>query len=153
MGVSLLLIPVIVAAADAIPRILERAGVDGGAQVLRIPTRMKDAELLRASLHDYGCSSVQAEGSVHSEVQGARVVFQPAPDGTHEAVFVGQVTDEQARAFVDAVQDEYVRHVQARVYDRLKSRARERGMRLEAERVERDNTVTLRFAMPVTVGG
>lgn len=152
MGVSLILIPIIIAAANTLPDVLEGIG-SGAERVLRVPTRIKDAQLLRAALHDYGCQSVEDGGNVHSRLQGGRIVFQPAADGTHEAVFVGSVTEEQARAFVDALHHEYARHVQARVYEMLKAKARQRGMTLEGEKVEADNTVTLRFAMPVKVGG
>ena len=151
MGVSILLIPIIIAAADGLPRLLEATG--GGAErVLRVPTRIKDAELLRAALHDYGCQSVEHEGSVHSQIQGGRIVFEPAEDGRHEAVFVGDVAEEQARAFVEALEHEYARLVQARVYERLKQKAAARGMTLERERVDADGSVVMRYAMPVRVG-
>jgi hypothetical protein len=151
MGVFLVLIPVVIVAADAMPRIFSGSG-SGAERVLRLPTRMKDAELLRASLHDYGCPSVEDAGNVHGRVEGGRIVFQPGEEGRHEAVFVGDVAEAQAHAFVAAVEHEYARHVQTRVYERLKVKARERGMRLEAERVEEDRSVVLRFAVPVGRG-
>jgi hypothetical protein len=151
MGVSLLLIPIIIAAADAIPQLFEGSG-EGTDRVLRLPTRIKDAELLRAALHDYGCESVENQGSVHSQIESARIVFQPGEEGRHDAVFVGTVSDEQARAFVEAVEHEYARLVQARVYERLKQKAVQRGMTLERERVDADGSVVLRYAMPARAG-
>jgi hypothetical protein len=151
MGVSLLLIPIIIAAADTMPRMFEGSG-QGADRVLRLPTRIKDAELLRAALHDYGCQSVEEQGNVHSLIEGGRIVFQPGEEGRHDAVFVGTVTEAQARAFVDAVEHEYARLVQARVYERLKQKAAQRGMKLEREKVDADGSVVLRYAMPVRAG-
>ncbi|HEX8317736.1 hypothetical protein [Longimicrobium sp.] len=151
MGVSLLLVPIIIAAADAMPRLFAGSDESEG-RVLRLPTRIKDAELLRAALHDYGCASVEEAGSVHSLLDTAQIVFQPGAEGRHDAVFVGTVTDERARAFVDAVEHEYARLVQARVYERLKQKAAQRGMKLEREKVDADGSVVLRYAMPVRAG-
>lgn len=67
-------------------------------------------------------------------------------------MFVGTVTEAQARAFVEALEHEYARIVQARVYERLKQKAAERGMKLEREKVDADGSVVLRYAIPVRAG-
>jgi hypothetical protein len=50
---------------------------------------------------------------------------------------------EHDRAFLTELEDEYALLVQQRVYERLLSKAKERGLVVESEEVQEDNSVTI----------
>lgn len=141
MSVSLVLVPIAIAAAGAI-----RAHVESRSAV-RVETRMRDEELLRRALEEYGCKNVRAEETVAASADGREILFERAEAGTFEGRFTG-IDKAEAETFVREVEHEYTRLLQAQVYERVLAGAAERGYTLESERVEEDNSVVLTLRVP-----
>jgi hypothetical protein len=145
VGVVLILIPIAFAVAGAVSTRRERNERDAASYLLE--TRFKDAELLRKALDAYGCKSIDREDTLHSEIDGTRIVFEPRDEGRFDVVFFGRIPFEQATTFLADITDEYTRALQDRVYQRLIDRAKDRGLRLESDAVQEDNSVLLTFTL------
>lgn len=141
MSVSLVLIPVAIAVAGAISTRKERS--QEVPDSFRLGTRMKDEGLLRTALENYGCRSVAMGQTIDSTINGARILFERNERGVFEAVFVGDIPSDHAQTFLADLDEEYTRMVQQQVYQNLLSRARERGLILESEEVQEDNSIVL----------
>ena len=141
MSVSLALIPVAIAVAGAIAtrKEAQRDPQDS----FRLETRMKDEGLLNAALESYGCRSVVTGGTVDSALGDTRMVFERDERGVFDALFVGDISAEHAGAFLTELNEEYTLLVQQRVYQNLLSRAEERGLVVESEEIQEDNSVMI----------
>ncbi len=104
---------------------------------------MKDEELLNAALESYGCRSVVVGETVDSALGDTRMVFERDEQGVFDALFVGDIPAAHARTFLDELQEEYALLVQQRIYQNLLTRAKERGLVVESEQVQEDNSVTI----------
>lgn len=144
MSISLILVPIAIAAFAAAAG--DQAGKAGDPPAsLRLGTRMKSERLLRATLEDYGCRYVTAGGRVDSTVEDARIFFERDETDAFDAVFVGGISGEHARAFLSELEQGYAQLLQQQVYENLLARAHERGLVLESEEVREDNSVLLSF--------
>lgn len=141
LSVSLALIPVAIAVAGAIAT--RREAQQDPQDSFRLRTRMKDEELLHAALENYGCGSVVAGETVDSALGDTRMVFGRDETGAFEALFVGDISAEHGASFLAELDEEYTLLVQQRVYQNLLSRAEERGLVVESEQVQEDNSVTI----------
>lgn len=143
MSVTLVLIPVAIAVAGAINTRKER--LQELPDSFSLETRMKDEELLEAALSNYGCKSVVTGETIDSTLNGARILFERNEQDIFEAVFVGGISTDHARTFVAELDEEYAQLVQQQVYENLLSRARQRGLVMESEEVQEDNSIVVTF--------
>jgi len=143
MSITLILIPVAIAVAGAISTRKERS--EGLPNSFSLETRMKDEELLEAALRNYGCKSVTTGGTIDSTLNGTRILFERNEQGVFEAIFVGDISADHARTFVAELDEEYAQLVHQQVYENLLSRARQRGLVMESEEVQEDNSIVLTF--------
>jgi hypothetical protein len=150
MGVFLVLIPIAFAVAGALNSRKTSRQQELGSFLLE--TRFKDSELLREALDSYGCKAVAQDGEVTSAIDGARILFQLNEQETLDAVFYGNIPFHHAESFISDLTDEYTRVLQNRVYHRLLSRAKERGLLLESEEVHDDSSIVLTFALQESSG-
>lgn len=141
MSVSLALIPVAIAVAGAIAAREERTQDSHGS--FRLETRMKDGELLTSALQRHGCKSVVVSETIDSALGHTRMVFKRDERGVFGAVFEGEISTEHARTFLAELDEEYTLLVQERVYRNLLSKAKERGILVESEEVQEDNSVVI----------
>jgi hypothetical protein len=141
LSVTLALIPVAIAVAGAMTT--RKDGGQDPRSSFRFGTRMKDDGLLNAALKRYGCRSVVTDNTIDSTVGETRMVFERDESGVFESLFIGDIPVEHARAFLTELEDEYALLVQQRVYERLLSKAKERGLVVESEEVQEDNSVTI----------
>ena len=124
MSVTLALIPVAIAVAGAIATRKEEQQQDPPSS-FRLETRIKDEELLNASLERYGCRSVVMGATVDSVLGDTRMVFERDDRGVFDALFIGDISTEHAATFLAELDEEYTLLVQQRVYENLLSRAKE----------------------------
>lgn len=143
MSVTLVLIPVAIAVAGAISTRKERSQELSNS--FSLETRMKDEELLKAALENYGCKSVVMEETIDSTLDGTRILFERNEQDVFEVVFVGDISTDHARTFVAELDEEYTQLVQQQVYENLLSRARQRGLVMESEEVQEDNSIVVTF--------
>ncbi|MER7008746.1 hypothetical protein ABT297_37685 [Dactylosporangium sp. NPDC000555] len=131
MSVSLLLIPLAIAAAAA------RAGLTKGADtsVCTVETRMRDAELLAAALRDTRAAVTPDGADLVADWAGVRARFGRDERHIWSAHFTGDVDEPRAVEIVRAVDAAYGRQVQRAVLARLTERAPAAGLRLESRSV------------------
>ena len=108
---------------------------------------MTDAHILQAALDSCGCQSVTTGMTVDSEIQGARIIFEPTENGAFNAVFIGGIPAERAEEFLAGLYDQYTRQVQQEVYQKVKERAASKGMVLESEEMQADDSIVLTFCV------
>ncbi|HEY7033386.1 MAG TPA: hypothetical protein VH482_18745 [Thermomicrobiales bacterium] len=145
MSIELALIPIAIAIAGRVGSRKKRARELPNSFCLE--TQFKDGAILQASLEDYGCRSIFTGSKVDSYIGGTQIIFEPSESGVFDAVFVGNIAIEHAQAFIADLHDEYTKRVQREVYQKLISRAKDRGLLLESEAVQDDNSIVLTFAI------
>jgi hypothetical protein len=111
MPESRIWLPLLMAAAS-LPEGLDRP-FPAAEHVVRVATRIKDADLLRVSLREFGAEPASFEGTLHASVDGGPVEFEPSAHGRMEAVFPPGTSEERAHSVVLAVEQEYARHLRA----------------------------------------
>ena len=144
MSVTLALIPVAIAVAGAIASRTERP--QDASNSSRFETKMRDETLLERALGNHGCRTVvTGDENVDSALGETRIRFERDERGVFEAVFVGDIAVDEAQGFLEALDEEYALLVQQQVYENLLLRARKRGLVMEFEEVQDDNSIVLTF--------
>lgn len=111
-------------------------------------TVMKERELLKSVLTDYGCE-VRLEGKeLLTNVEGATLSFVLGKEGNYDAWFTGDITEERAKEIVTEIQDMYTREVQSSTYNKVVKDAETKGYSLESEEMEEDNSIVLTYVIP-----
>jgi hypothetical protein len=144
MSISVVLLPLAIAAVTVARERMERRE-EQGQLVCTVGTRMRDRELLAGALTDIGAEvAVSAEGnSLLVTWPDTTARFDRGADGVWGAHFAGDVDEARVRGLVGEVDAAYGRRVQTAVLARLRERAPAAGLRLDAERLEEDDSVTL----------
>jgi hypothetical protein len=144
MSVSLLLVPLAIAAAAA------HAGLKRGAAeatVCTVQTRMRDAGLLSAALRDTRAAVAVEGDDLVADWAGVRARFSRGADQIWAAHFTGEADEARAVEIVRAIDAAYGRQVQQAVLARLQERAPAAGLRLESRSVTPDHAVRLVYAV------
>ncbi|ROT32163.1 hypothetical protein [Micromonospora sp. HM5-17] len=152
MSVSLLLVPVALAAATTVAG-LASGRDDDGRVVCEVQTRMRDENLLAAALRETGAAVTVRGHEIAVAWQGVQATFRRDQNGIWTASFTGEVDESRAIEIVRAVDAGYGRQVQRAVLDRLRERAPAAGLRLESEQTMEDEAVRLVFAVREGVRG
>ncbi|MEE6257004.1 hypothetical protein [Plantactinospora sonchi] len=146
MSISLLLIPLAVAAATAATGLASGQDEDGQV-VCQVQTRMRDENLLSVALRETGALVTADNGQLNATWDGVHAAFRRGTDGIWAAHFTGDVDERRAVEIVHALDAGYGRQVQRAVLDRLHERAPAAGLRLESESATEDNAVRLVFTV------
>jgi hypothetical protein len=148
MSIELALLPIAISAIGAIANRKKPQAVAGNHAQNPIyrETRMKDPELLQFALQNCGCRSVVSGVKVDSAIESARIVFEPVEGNAFIAVFTGDISSIQADDFLADVFMEYTRQVQQQVYRKLMNSATTKGMTLDAEELQDDDSIVLTFS-------
>jgi hypothetical protein len=119
-----------------------------GKQVsLVVPTRFRDADLLKRTLSAQGYRSIALGDNIALAVGSHQLVFRPAEDGTFALTCLGEIDRRQAMEFVDTLHVQYIELLRRQVYERLLDRAHQRGFVLESQTEEGNNVLALTFAV------
>ncbi|CAL4858433.1 hypothetical protein [Microbacterium sp. MM2322] len=161
MSISLILVPAALAAAAALggTGVVGALSLNAGAKAepgsrgseavpVAVQTRMKNPDLLAASLADLGATDASLEdGVLTATLDGLEVVMSRTEDGVwgaHLSRLDGhEVTEAEATAVMTQLDVAYARHVQRAVADRIRSRADQAGFELVSETRDEDDTVTM----------
>jgi len=144
MSLSLVLIPLAVAAAAASQAHQDHPSDVAAVNEIRVESRMRDETLLVASLGDLGATVRRADdGALLVETPGGGLTMKRDAAGLWNACFAGAWTPNGARAFVEDLDRAYGLQVQRAVIRRLEERAPEAGMRITSQSVDDDRVVTL----------
>jgi hypothetical protein len=146
MSVEILLLPIAIAViggAMANQQPSSKQSTKPSETTFSITTRMTNPHILQTALRNWGCKSVTTAENVHTAIEGARIVFEQAEGVPFKAVFVGNIPTDLAQKFIADVYGEYTRLVQQDVYIKLKQRATAKGLVLESEEVQADDSIVL----------
>ncbi|MBG6238544.1 hypothetical protein IWX78_001516 [Mycetocola sp. CAN_C7] len=158
MSVTLLLIPLAIAAATAAGGVgvagavtmARNTGDDsaGPAPALRVRTRMKDSTLLSDALTNLGATRVEvSKRSVTAEIDGTSLTMRLTDDKIWEAHVEGidgRVVDEASVTdLIQRLDAEYALLVQQTVAEKIRQRAESSGFDLVSETRDVDDTVTM----------
>lgn len=144
MSISLVLVPLAIAAVTALHTARGSAVDREGRMVCQVGTRMRDTGLLADALGDVAADvTVQGPNAVTATWDDVSAHFTRDPEGTWGAHLTGTVDEGRARDVVAAIDAAYGRRVQAAVLRRLRERAPAAGLRFDSETIDQDDTVTV----------
>jgi hypothetical protein len=114
--------------------------------VTEFSTSIRNENLLRETLIKMGARNIQADQkSLGSDIDHFHIAFAQKNDQTFSIRFVGNVKQEEAICFKDDLIAEYSHTAQSHVYETLKRRAEEKGLRLEKEVLQSDQSIVLTY--------
>ncbi|GAA1195157.1 hypothetical protein [Pseudonocardia alaniniphila] len=144
MSISLVLLPLAIAAVTAV-HTAKGSGVDAqGRNVCEVGTRMRDTGLLAEALTDVGAGvRVENPHQLTASWHGVTAYFARDHEGTWSAHLTGEVDESRARGIIASIDSAYGRRVQAAVLARLRERAPLAGLQVESETVSADDSVAL----------
>lgn len=146
MSVSMILVPVAIAAASAWHA--SRTEEDEAGQlVCNVSTRMRDATLLRQALTDTSAAVTEDGTSLLATWVGVEARFTRDDNDIWSAHLTGDIDESQAVSIIAAIDQAYGLRVQTEVLNRLRSRAGLAGMTIETEKKNDDQSVTMVLAV------
>ncbi|ADJ50197.1 hypothetical protein AMES_8372 [Amycolatopsis mediterranei S699] len=115
--------------------------------VVTVRTRMRHRDLLARALTGLRAQVTDDGTSVVAAWEGRRITFGYGPEGVQVAHVDGPgLVPAEASRLVLSVDEAYAAEVQRAVLARLKDRAAQVGMRVEAERVNADQSISVTLA-------
>lgn len=125
--------------------ILQNSGNTNEKRIV-LKTTIRNADLLKKTLFNLGAKNVNNSSSqIQGLIDQFHIVFEQDKDGTLSVRFEGEIELEEAKKFVDELQNEYGKVVQEFVYVKLKEKAVEKGLDLEQEKVQNDQSIVLTY--------
>jgi hypothetical protein len=115
--------------------------------VVTVRTRMRHRDLLSRALAGLRAQVTDDGTTVFAAWEGRRIAFGYGPEGVQVAHVDGpDLTEAEASRLVLSVDEAYAAEVQRAVLARLKDRAAQAGMRVESERVNADQSISVTLA-------
>ncbi|MEU0533067.1 hypothetical protein [Amycolatopsis tolypomycina] len=115
--------------------------------VVTVRTRMRHRDLLARALTGLRAQVTDDGTSVVAAWEGRRITFGYGPEGVQVAHVDGPgLVPAEASRLVLSVDEAYAAEVQRAVLARLKDRAAQAGMRVESERVNADQSISVTLA-------
>ncbi|WP_103355305.1 hypothetical protein [Amycolatopsis sp. CA-128772] len=115
--------------------------------VVTVRTRMRHRDLLARALAGLRAQVTDDGNAVTAAWEGRRITFTYGPEGVQVAHVDGPgLTEAEASRLVLSVDEAYAAEVQRAVLARLKDRAAQAGMRVESERVNADQSISVTLA-------
>ena len=154
MSILISIVPIVLgtlAASSAIVAATTAAETDANRQknsqdVIELPTSIRNEKLLRETLEKMGARNIKLDQkSLGSDIDHFHIAFVPTNDQTFNIRFVGNVKQEEAIDFTNDLIAEYSHVVQNYVYETLKRKAEEKGLRLEKEILQSDQSIVLTY--------
>ncbi|MGC7095137.1 hypothetical protein ACPZ19_10770 [Amycolatopsis lurida] len=109
-----------------------------------VRTRMRHRDLLTRALTGLNAQVSGDENTVVAQWAGRRIQFTYGQDGVQLAHVDGPaINPAEAEQLVLSVDNAYAAEVQRQVYERLKERAAQTGMRVESERTNADQSISV----------
>jgi UDP-N-acetylglucosamine enolpyruvyl transferase len=147
MSVEMLLIPIVIAAVGTagtgVSIFSSNKEISKDKNIMVYETKMKDKELLKNALEVFGHKPFLEENLIDIDLDEYNLIFQLNEQNIFEAVFQGDITEEQAQVMVSNIYDEYTKLVQERVYYKVLENIKDYDIDLESESVHDDNSIVL----------
>lgn len=147
MSVEMLLIPIVIAAVGTagtgVSLLSSNKEISESSSILTYETKMKDSKLLKKALEVFGYEPFLQKELIDITLEDYELIFQLNKQDIFEAVFQGNVTEENAQKIVSDIYDEYTKLVQEQVYYKVLENIQDYDIELESESVQDDNSIIL----------
>ncbi|ANC79149.1 hypothetical protein JYA63_05235 [Fictibacillus nanhaiensis] len=151
MSIELVLIPVGIAVAQSVGSMIEKHKFKE--KTYTIKTVMKRHHLLQRAIEQYGCKVNELTlQNYETEIGDIKIYFQQDEQGIFEAVFDESVDANDAIEFIENLHTEYKYLIQQETYKALLIKAKDKGLILESEEIQKDRSILLTFNV-ANVGG
>lgn len=112
---------------------------------LTLPTVANNEQLLCETLKNRCLEYTVDKGIVNTKLNSHHVRFSKDENGTYQMEFLGDANQDQALQFARDLNELYGRLVQQKSYENLLERAKEKGLNLQTETTQDDNSMVLTF--------
>lgn len=113
---------------------------------LLLPTSIRNVEFLLRTIQKLGTQQVSIkEDCITANFSSLSVVYQPDENGYICLHFRGNIEPKEAYEFKDLLEVQYGKLLQEAVYNQIKQKAEEEGLKLETEQVEENDTIVLTY--------
>ncbi|MGN7821250.1 hypothetical protein ACTJJB_14060 [Chitinophaga sp. 22536] len=111
-----------------------------------VQTKMKSEALLRNTLAKlYNATINDRDNALETEISGHQLVFRMSSTGFYEIQYFKSMEGDAVRTLVRDMEAEYRGMVQDYVYNTIKTKAEEKGLVLEQETVQKNQSIVLTF--------
>jgi hypothetical protein len=108
------------------------------------PTNFRDRSLLVRTLQDFGVNTIQTNnGDIVCMVQNVQLTFRQEGDAPFHVEIVNAPSLQEIYYYLSDLDDEYKKHVQSQVYEKLKKKIEEKAFTIESEEVLEDNSIVI----------
>lgn len=148
MSLSVFLIPAaigVAAVAVDVAKVEEDTSFAKDEVYYKLETKIKDEQLLQATLKNYGSEAEVDNEEVSSRVGDTDITFIKDKKGTYQAYFHESIALRDAEEFLESIYEEYTRIVQRKTYEKLKERAGNEGLIFESEETNEEESIVLTF--------
>ena len=115
-------------------------------EALALGTNIRNEELLKRTLVNLGAKNISSgKNAVEGKIDAFHIVFEKTATGLFNIKFQGEITEAEAAKFRDELQQEYGSVVQDYIYTQLKQKAEQKGLSLEQETVQKDQSIVLTY--------
>lgn len=147
MSVEILLIPIVIAALGTtgagVGLLSSNKEVSEDKNILIFETKMKDSNLLKRALEVFGYKPFLEKEFIDVTLAEYELIFQLNEQNIFEAVFKGDINEEDAQKIISDVYDEYTKLVQEQVYYKVLENIQDYNIELESESIQEDNSIVL----------
>jgi len=110
------------------------------------PTNMKSEGLIRNTLTKLYQAKINGKGNLFETViYGCQLVFQMSGSGFYEVNYFYSQEAGDVAALISDIEAEYKGMVQDYIYNTIKAKAEEKGLVLEQEAVQKNQSIVLTF--------
>ncbi|WP_343744029.1 hypothetical protein [Chitinophaga sp.] len=111
-----------------------------------VQTKMKSEALLRNTLAKlYNATINDRDNALETGISGHQLVFRMSSTGFYEVQYFNSMEGDAVRTLVRDMEAEYRGMVQDYVYNTIKTKAEEKGLVLEQETVQKNQSIVLTF--------
>lgn len=110
----------------------------------QFPTNFRDGAMLIDALNDFGARPIRrSDGSITCKIEHSELLFTQHGESPFVIEVKNSPSLEQVFQYMSDIDDDYKRCVQTAVYEKIKARAAENNLVVEAEEVMADKTILM----------
>jgi len=110
----------------------------------KFPTNFRDGAMLIDALKDFGARPTKrSDGSITCKIEQSELLFTQDGDSPFTVEVKNSPSLEQVYRYMSDIDEDYKRCVQTAVYEKIKARAAEKNLVVEAEEVLPDKTILM----------
>lgn len=110
----------------------------------QFPTNFRDGAMLIDALKEFGAHPTRRmDGSITCKIEHSELLFTQHGDSPFMVEVINSPSLEQVYRYMSDIDDDYKRCVQTAVYEKIKARAADKNLVVEAEEVLPDKTILM----------